>query len=130
MLDVGLDYLRLGQATDTLSGGEAQRLKLAGHLAASRKPRCLFLFDEPTAGLHPADIARLLECFDRLLQAGHSLIVLENQLDVIKSADFVLDLGPDAGKEGGRVVAAGTPEEVAAVPESITGKHLRSVLVG
>lgn len=128
LLDVGLDYLRLGQPTDTLSGGECQRLKLAGHLAASRKPRCLFLLDEPTAGLHPADVARLLQCFDNLLAAGHSLVVIEHNLDVIKCADYVIDLGPGPGAAGGRVVAAGTPEEVAQVPDSLTGRWLRQVL--
>src|SRR5205823_1982509 len=94
LIDVGLDYLRLGQSLETLSGGESQRLKLAGHLASSRKPRCLFLLMEPTAGLHLADIARLLDCFDRLLATGHSLIVVEHHLDVIKCADYVIDLGP------------------------------------
>ncbi len=128
LIDVGLEYLRLGQPADTLSGGEAQRLKLAGHLAASRKPRCLFLLDEPTTGLHPADVAHLLDSFDRLLQTGHSLIVVEHDLDVIKSADHVIDLGPGAAAAGGRVVAAGTPEEVAAVPESVTGRWLRRAL--
>jgi excinuclease ABC subunit A len=128
LLDVGLDYLRLGQPADTLSGGESQRLKLAGHLASSRRPRVLFLLDEPTTGLHPADVSRLLDCFDRLLQTGHSLIVVEHDLDVIKCADHVIDLGPGAGADGGRVVAAGTPEEIAAVPESQTGKWLRRVL--
>jgi excinuclease ABC subunit A len=130
LLDVGLDYLRLGQPADTLSGGECQRLKLAGHLASHRKPRCLFLLDEPTTGLHVADVARLLDCFDRLLETGHSLIVVEHNLDVIKCADQVIDLGPGAGAEGGRVVATGTPEEVAAHPTSVTGRWLRSVLAG
>jgi excinuclease ABC subunit A len=128
LLDVGLDYIRLGQATDTLSGGECQRLKLAGQLVSSRKPRCLFLLDEPTAGLHPADMGRLLDCFERLLQTGHSLVVVENQLDVIWAADYVIDLGPGAGKEGGRVVAAGTPEAVAAVEASVTGRWLHGVM--
>jgi excinuclease ABC subunit A len=128
LLDVGLDYLRLGQPADTLSGGESQRLKLAGHLASSRRPRCLFLLDEPTTGLHPADVARLLDCFDRLLQTGHSLIVVEHDLDVIKCADHVIDLGPGAGAEGGRIVAEGRPETVAAAPESQTGRWLRRVL--
>lgn len=127
LLDVGLDYLRLGQPLDTLSGGEAQRLKLAGHLAGSRKPHTLFLLDEPTNGLHPADVARLLDCFDRLLQTGHSLIAVENNLAFIQNADFILDLGPGAGKDGGQVVAAGTPAEVARVPESQTGQALRSL---
>ncbi|MCI0458300.1 MAG: AAA family ATPase, partial [Gemmataceae bacterium] len=123
-------YLRLGQPADTLSGGESQRLKLAGHLASSRRPRCLFLLDEPTTGLHPADVARLLDCFDRLLQTGHSLIVVEHDLDIIKCSDHVIDLGPGAGAEGGRIVAAGTPEQVASVPESRTGAWLRRVLRG
>jgi excinuclease ABC subunit A len=128
LLDAGLDYLRLGQPADTLSGGESQRLKLAGHLASSRKTRCLFLLLEPTIGLHPADVSRLLVCFDRLLETGHSLIVVEHNLDVIRSADHIIDLGPGAGPLGGRVVAAGTPEEVAAAAESATGTCLRKVL--
>jgi excinuclease ABC subunit A len=128
LLDVGLDYLRLGQPADTLSGGECQRLKLAGHLAASRKARTLFLLLEPSAGLHAADVARLLDCFDRLLEAGHSLLVVEHHLDVIKCADYVIDLGPGAGAAGGCVVAAGTPEEVAQVAASATGQWLGRVL--
>ncbi len=118
LLDVGLDYLRLGQALDTLAGGECQRLKLAGQLASSRKTGCLFLLIEPTAGLHPADVANLLECFDRLLAAGHSLIVIEHDLDVIKCADHVIDL------HEGRIVAQGTPEEIGQVAESATGNSL------
>src|SRR5262249_39544170 len=120
LLDVGLDYVRLGQATDTLSGGECQRLKLAGHLAASRKPRTLFLLDEPTAGLHAADIARLLDCFARLLDMGHSLIVVEHRLDFIKCADHIIDLGPGAGAAGGQIVASGTPEDIASAAVSVT----------
>ena len=127
LLDVGLDYLRLGQAVETLSGGECQRLKLAGHLASSRKTRCLFLLVEPTAGLHPADVANLLECFERLLNAGHSVIAIEHDLDVIGSSDYVIDLGPEGGRNGGRVVAQGTPEEVAAVGESHTGRFLKEL---
>jgi excinuclease ABC subunit A len=128
LLDVGLEYVRLGQATDTLSGGECQRLKLAAHLAASRKPRTLFLLDEPTAGLHVADIARLLDCFARLLDTGHSLVVVEHHFDFIKCADHVIDLGPGAGSAGGEIVAAGTPEEIAAASASVTGQWLRQVL--
>ena len=120
LLDVGLDYLRLGQAMDTLAGGEGQRLKLGGHLASSRKTGCLFLLIEPTAGLHPADVAKLLECFERLLSAGHSLIVIEHDLDVIGNADWVIDL------EEGRIVAQGTPEEVATVAASHTGRMLNN----
>jgi excinuclease ABC subunit A len=127
LLDVGLEYLRLGQPTDSLSGGEGQRLKLAGHLAASRKPRCLFVLIEPSAGLHPADVQRLLDCFDRLLATGHSLLVVEHNLDVIQCADHVIDLGPGAGPEGGTIVAAGTPEQVAACEASVTGRYLREV---
>jgi excinuclease ABC subunit A len=125
LLDVGLDYLRLGQPADTLSGGESQRLKLAGHLAASRKPHCLFLLAEPSAGLHPADVELLLGCLDRLLAAGHSLILIEHDLNVIECADHVIDLGPEAGAGGGRIVAVGTPEEVALVEGSHTGACLR-----
>jgi excinuclease ABC subunit A len=129
LLDVGLDYLRLGQPADTLAGGESQRLKLAGHLAASRRPRCLFVLIEPSAGLHPADVARLLASLRQLLDAGHSLVLLEHDLDVIRAADHVIDLGPEAGVLGGRVVAAGTPEEIAQVAASATGRCLGHVLV-
>jgi excinuclease ABC subunit A len=122
LLDVGLDYLRLGQPLDTLSGGERQRLKLAGHLAASRKPRTLFLLLEPTTGLHPADVVRLLDCCQRLLDTGHSLILSEHNLDVVKCADHLIDL------DDGRVVASGTPEEVALVGPSHTGEALRRIL--
>ena len=122
LLDVGLDYLRLGQSLETLAGGECQRLKLAGQLASTRKTGCLFLLIEPTAGLHPADVANLLECFDRVLAAGHSLILIEHDLDVIQCADHIIDL------DGGRVVAQGTPEEVADVAESHTGRLLKAML--
>jgi excinuclease ABC subunit A len=112
LFDVGLDYLPLGQPADTLSGSECQCLKLAGHLAFSKKPRCLFILCEPTTGLHMADVERLLECFDRLLATGNSLIVTEHNRDVIQCADHVIELGPGAGASGGRIVAAGTPEEI------------------
>ena len=124
LLDVGLEYLRLGQALETLSFSECQRLKWAGHLASSRKPGCLYVLAEPTVGLHPADVVNLLACFDRLLAAGHALIVIEHDLDVIGSADWVIDLGPEGGKGGGRLVAHGTPEDVAQVAESHTGRLL------
>ena len=130
LLDVGLDYLRLGQPADTLSGGEAQRLKLAGHLAASRKPRCLFLLIEPSAGLHPADVQLLLDSLDRLLAAGHSLILVEHDVDVLVRADHIIDLGPDGGAAGGRLMAAGTPEEVGQLAASATGQWLRRALIG
>lgn len=128
LIDVGLGYLRLGQPAATLSGGEAQRLKLAGYLSTVRRGRTLILLDEPTTGLHPADIAHLLDCFESLLAAGHSLIVVEHNLQLIACADYVIDLGPGAAAAGGQIVAAGTPEEVAAHPNSVTGRLLAQVL--
>ena len=127
LADVGLDYLRLGQPVPTLSGGEAQRLKLAGHLAESTngKGKKLFLFDEPTTGLHFEDIAKLLRSFAKLLDAGHSLIVIEHNLDVIRSSDWIIDLGPEGGDRGGQLLVAGTPAEVMNEPSSHTGKALR-----
>jgi excinuclease ABC subunit A len=126
--EIGLGYLRLGQPATTLSGGEAQRIKIAAHLAATGSERLLYILDEPTTGLHFDDIARLLAAFRRLLQAGHTLLVIEHNLDVIKTADYIVDLGPEGGDEGGRVVAAGTPEEIASVASSHTGRYLRHVL--
>jgi excinuclease ABC subunit A len=136
--EVGLGYLRLGQPINTLSGGESQRLKLVGHLAkcganqaatgqAPGKP-ALFIFDEPTTGLHFDDVRVLLQVFQRLVGAGHSVLVIEHNLDVIKSADWVIDLGPDGGEEGGKIVVRGTPEAVAASPQSHTGIALVGVL--
>lgn len=124
LLDVGLDYLRLGQPATTLSGGEAQRLKLAQHLSANRRGRTLFLLDEPTTGLHFSDIVQLVDCFDALLDVGHSLVVIEHNLQLMKAADYIIDLGPGAADEGGRVVARGTPEEVANNSNSATGRYL------
>ncbi|MCB1236072.1 MAG: excinuclease ABC subunit A, partial [Verrucomicrobiae bacterium] len=132
LADVGLGYLRLGQPLNTLSGGESQRLKLVGHLlqnpagakSSSSKRSTLLIFDEPTTGLHFDDVAMLLKVFDRLVEGGQSLVVIEHNLEVIKSADHVIDLGPEAGEHGGRVVATGTPEEVARVSESHTGQFL------
>ncbi|MFN7087577.1 MAG: excinuclease ABC subunit UvrA [Burkholderiales bacterium] len=131
LADVGLEYLRLGQPVPTLSGGEAQRLKLAGHLAAAgSRPRhllhgTLFLFDEPTTGLHFDDIAKLLRAFRQLLAAGHTLVVIEHNLDVIAAADWIIDLGPEGGETGGEIVCSGTPREVMQHPTSHTGKALR-----
>jgi excinuclease ABC subunit A len=127
LADVGLDYLRLGQPVPTLSGGEAQRLKLAGHLAENavrERTGSLFLFDEPTTGLHFDDIAKLLRAFRRLIDAGHSLLVIEHNLDVVRSADWVIDLGPEGGEAGGGVVCVGTPDDVMRVSASHTGRAL------
>ncbi len=126
--EIGLGYLRLGQPATTLSGGEAQRIKIAAHLAVQNGERVLYVLDEPTTGLHFDDIAKLLAAFRKLLQAGHSLVVIEHNLDVLKTADWIVDLGPEGGEAGGRVVATGTPERVATVLGSYTGQHLRRVL--
>ena len=126
--DVGLGYLKLGQPSPTLSGGEAQRVKLASELAKGSGRDTLYIMDEPTIGLHPADIQKLLNVIARLIEAGGSFIIIEHNLDVIKSADWIIDLGPGGGDEGGRVVAKGTPEEVASNERSLTGRYLRAVL--
>jgi excinuclease ABC subunit A len=128
--EIGLGYLRLGQAATTLSGGEAQRIKIASHLVTQTGERMLYILDEPTTGLHFDDIAKLLTALRKLLQAGHSLLVIEHNLDVIKCADWLIDLGPEGGDGGGRLVAEGTPEEVAAIEASHTGRHLAAVLAG
>jgi len=126
--EVGLGYLRLGQSATTLSGGEAQRLKLAAHLTRSENRGVLYILDEPTTGLHFDDIAKLLAAFRRLLESGASLLVIEHNLDVIKSADWLIDLGPEGGDQGGRIIATGTPEQVARNPQSHTGRFLAKVL--
>jgi excinuclease ABC subunit A len=126
--EIGLGYLRLGQPATTLSGGEAQRIKIAAHLSTQTGDRVLYILDEPTTGLHFDDIAKLLAAFKKLLQAGHSLLVIEHNLDVIKTADWIVDLGPEGGEEGGRVVAIGTPEQLAQNVASHTGRYLREVL--
>jgi excinuclease ABC subunit A len=140
--EVGLGYVRLGQSATTLSGGEAQRVKLAAHLSQGRSAmgraanngaakvgsRVLYILDEPTTGLHFDDVSKLLTAFKRLIDAGGSLVVIEHNLDVIKSADWVIDLGPEAGAGGGQVIAAGTPEQVAQTPGSHTGHWLALAL--
>jgi excinuclease ABC subunit A len=125
--DAGLDYITLGQPADTLSGGESQRLKLAAFLARASRSRTLILMDEPTAGLHPADIVRLVDCLGQVLAAGHSLVVIEHNLDFIRCGDHIIELGPGAGAEGGRLVAAGRPEEIAGDRTSIIGPFLRDL---
>jgi excinuclease ABC subunit A len=126
--EIGLGYLRLGQPATTLSGGEAQRIKIAAHLSSTTGERLLYVLDEPTTGLHFDDIAKLLTALRKLLEAGHSLVVIEHNLDVIKTADYIIDLGPEGGEDGGHVVATGTPEQVAQVEGSHTGRFLRPVL--
>ncbi len=126
--EIGLGYLRLGQPATTLSGGEAQRIKIAAHLSSHTGDRILYILDEPTTGLHFDDIAKLLAACRKLLLAGHSLLVIEHNLDVIKTADWIIDLGPEGGEEGGRLIAAGTPEQIVQVAESHTGRYLRDVL--
>jgi excinuclease ABC subunit A len=126
--DVGLGYVHVGQAATTLSGGEAQRIKLAAHLVEKKEGHTLFIFDEPTTGLHFDDIAKLLKCFTALLNAGNSLIVIEHNLDVIKCADYVIDMGPGGGENGGKIIAVGTPEELAKQTQSYTGSFLKKIL--
>jgi excinuclease ABC subunit A len=143
--EVGLGYVRLGQSATTLSGGEAQRVKLASHLATARsitsrstgnetaakaRSRTLYILDEPTTGLHFDDVAKLLAAFRKLIEGGGSLLVIEHNLDVIKSADWVIDMGPEGGNGGGQIVAVGTPEEIAASPASHTGHWLAPLLQG
>jgi excinuclease ABC subunit A len=128
LADVGLDYLHLGQPSPTLSGGEAQRIKLARELARRGTGRTLYILDEPTTGLHFDDVRKLLEVVQRLVEAGNTAVVIEHNLDVIKSADWVIDLGPEGGPDGGRVIAEGTPEQVARVRGSHTGRFLAGAL--
>src|SRR5690606_34102398 len=132
LADVGLDYVQLGQAVPTLSGGEAQRLKLAGHLAASsgssrakQQEHILFLFDEPTTGLHFADIATLMDAFRQLIAAGHSLLVIEHNLDVMRAADWLIDIGPEGGEGGGQLLAQGSPAQLMASGKGYTAAALR-----
>jgi excinuclease ABC subunit A len=129
LAQVGLGYLRLGQQANTLSGGEAQRIKLATELSKRTTGRTVYILDEPTTGLHFADIQQLLELLFKLRNGGNTLIVIEHQLDVIKCADWVIDLGPEGGQGGGQVLVSGPPEKVALTPESYTGQFLKPLLV-
>ena len=126
--DVGLGYLRLGQSATTLSGGEAQRVKLASHLARKMGARTLYIFDEPTTGLHFDDINKLLAAFRQLILAGGSIIIIEHNMDVIKSADLIIDLGPEGGEGGGEVIFVGPPSALVDCGESYTGRYLRDYL--
>jgi excinuclease ABC subunit A len=128
LCDVGLDYLRLGQPANTLSGGESQRLKLAARLSDARKGPCLFILDEPTTGLHFADVVQLLDGFNALLETGNSLIVVEHNLQMMRAADYIIELGPGAADEGGTIIAEGTPEQIAQNPASKTGPYLAKAL--
>ena len=126
--DVGLGYIRLGQNSSTLSGGENQRVKLAYFIGQEKQEPSLFIFDEPTTGLHFHDISRLLRAFDALIARGHSVLIIEHNMDIIKSADWVIDLGPEGGDRGGRLVCAGRPEDIAACTKSYTGQYLKPYL--
>ena len=128
LVDVGLGYIKLGQSSTTLSGGEAQRVKLATELSRRATGRTIYILDEPTTGLHMADVHRLIDILQLLADAGNTVLVIEHNLDVIKVADHIIDLGPEGGAGGGTIVAQGTPEEVAACPESFTGQYLKKLL--
>ena len=128
LIDVGLEYIQLGQPANTLSSGESQRLKMAHYLNTAKNRRGLFIMDQPTTGLHPHDIIRLLDCFGSLVSVGHSMIVVEHNLNFVKHADWIIDLGPGAAEQGGQVVATGTPEDIAANDASITGKYLKPLV--
>ncbi len=128
MQDVGLGYVSLGQSSNTFSGGELQRIKLATFLGKDSTEKCLFIFDEPTTGLHFHDIRKLMDSFNRLIAHGHSVVVIEHNLDVIKCADWIIDMGPEGGDAGGNVVFAGKPEDLLKCKESYTAKFLKEKL--
>ena len=128
LVEVGLGYIKLGQPATTFSGGEAQRIKLATELSKRSTGKTMYILDEPTTGLHSADVKRLLGILQQLVDGGNSMIIIEHNLDVIKSADWIIDMGPEGGLGGGTVVASGTPEEVAKVSASFTGKYLKNLL--
>ena len=128
--DVGLGYIKLGQSATSLSGGEAQRVKLASELQRKATGKTLFVLDEPTTGLHTHDVKKLLEVLQRIVDNGDSVVVIEHNLDVIKCADYIIDLGPEGGDEGGELIACGTPEDIVKAERSYTGKYLKKVLEG
>jgi excinuclease ABC subunit A len=127
LYDVGLGYIKVGQSSTTLSGGEAQRVKLATELAKRSTGRTVYILDEPTTGLHSADVKKLIDVLSRLVDAGNSVIIIEHNLDMIKTADYIIDMGPEGGDGGGTVVACGTPEEVAQCKNSYTGAYLKKL---
>lgn len=126
--DVGLGYIKIGQSATTLSGGEAQRVKLATELSKRSTGKTIYILDEPTTGLHTADVHRLTTVLDMLVNSGNTVVVIEHNLDIIKTADYIIDLGPEGGKGGGTIVATGTPEEIAACEKSYTGQYLKPLL--
>ena len=126
--DVGLSYVKLGQPSTELSGGEAQRIKLATELSRRSTGKTIYILDEPTTGLHFADVQKLVEILQKLTEGGNTVVVIEHNLDVIKTADYIIDIGPEGGDGGGTVIAKGTPEEVAANPASYTGKYIKKML--
>ena len=128
LYDVGLGYIKIGQSSTTLSGGEAQRVKLATELARRGTGKTIYILDEPTTGLHTDDVAKLLLILNRLCENGNTVLVIEHNLDVIKTADYIIDLGPEGGDGGGTVVATGTPEQIAACERSYTGQYLKKIL--
>jgi excinuclease ABC subunit A len=128
LYDVGLGYIKIGQSSTTLSGGEAQRVKLATELAKRATGKTVYILDEPTTGLHTSDVSQLIAVLQRLVDAGNSVLVIEHNLDLIKTADYIIDMGPEGGDGGGTVVATGTPEKVAQCKESYTGQYLQKVL--
>ena len=125
---MGLSYIQLGQPSTTLSGGEAQRIKLASELSRKSTGKTLYVLDEPTTGLHFADVHKLIDILQKLVDGGNTVIVIEHNMDMIKTADYIIDMGPEGGNRGGRVVAHGTPEQIAANPNSYTGQYLRDYL--
>ena len=128
LYDVGLSYIQLGQSSTTLSGGEAQRVKLATELSRKSTGKTMYILDEPTTGLHTADVHKLVYIIQRLTEGGNTVVVIEHNLDVIKTADYIIDLGPEGGNQGGEVIAEGTPEEICNIEHSYTAKYLKAVL--
>jgi excinuclease ABC subunit A len=126
--DVGLGYIRLGQPSTQLSGGEAQRIKLAFELSKRSTGKTLYILDEPTTGLHVDDVSRLVEILQRLVESGNTVVVIEHNLDMIKCADYIIDLGPEGGDKGGTIIATGTPEQISEINDSYTGKYLKKML--